>query len=133
MNTPGSPTKPSRVPTIIGWVLTVLLSSLLSFSALGKMLKLPQVETEVTRLGYTMDTTFAIGIVEIACVLIYLFPRTAVLGAILITGYLGGATATHVRIGDPFFGPVIIGVVAWIALFLRDRRIRSLAPWRNLA
>lgn len=133
MTTPSSSTKPSRAPIIVGWVLTVLLSAFLTFSGVGKLLKLPPVETEVTRLGYTMDTIFAIGIVEIACVIVYLFPRTAVLGAILLTGYLGGATATHVRIGDPFIMPVIMGVVAWIALFLRDRRVRALAPWRTRA
>lgn len=133
MTTPSSPAKPSRAPIIIGWVLTVLLSAFLTFSGVGKLLKLPPVETEVTRLGYTMDTIFTIGIVELACVIVYLFPRTAVLGAILLTGYLGGATATHVRIGDPFIMPVIMGVVVWIALFLRDRRVRALAPWRTRA
>jgi hypothetical protein len=133
MSTPSSPTKTSRVPMIVGWVLTILVSAFLTFSAVGKLLKLPPVETEVARLGYTMDTIFTIGIVELACVIVYLFPRTAVLGAILLTGYLGGATATHVRIADPFFGPVIIGVVVWVALFLRDRRVRALAPWRTRA
>lgn len=133
MSTPSTPTKTSRVPMIVGWVLTVLLSAFLAFSAVGKLLKLPEVEPQVTRLGYTMDTIFTIGIIELACVIVYLFPRTAVLGAILLTGYLGGATATHVRIGDPFIMPVIMGVVAWIALFLRDRRVRALAPWRTRA
>ena len=71
------------MPIIIGWVLTVLLSAFLTFSAVGKLLKLSEVEPEVTRLGYTMETIFTIGIVELACVIVYLFPRTAVLGAIL--------------------------------------------------
>jgi Mn2+/Fe2+ NRAMP family transporter len=73
-----------------------------------------------------------IGILEIACTVIYVIPRTSVLGAILLTGYLGGATATHVRIGDPsFFGPVIFGVLVWLGLWLRDARLRALLPLRS--
>jgi hypothetical protein len=61
-----------------------------------------------------------------------LLPRTAVLGAVLLTGYLGGATATHVRINDHnFFIPVVVGIVVWLALYLRDRRVRALLPWRH--
>jgi len=69
--------------------------------------------------------------VEIACAIIYLIPQTSVLGAILLTGYLGGATATHVRVGEPVFMPVIMGVVIWLGIFLRDRRVRALVPIRR--
>jgi hypothetical protein len=70
-------------------------------------------------------------IVEIACALIYAIPQTSVFGAILLTGYLGGATATHVRVGEPFFLPVIVGIVVWLGLFLREGRLRALLPLRG--
>jgi uncharacterized protein YndB with AHSA1/START domain len=71
-----------------------------------------------------------LAFVELGCLAIYLFPRTAVLGAILLTGYLGGATATHVRIGDMFLPPILVGVLVWLGLFFRDERLRVLLPWR---
>jgi hypothetical protein len=62
---------------------------------------------------------------------VYAIPGTSVLGAILLTGYLGGATATHVRIGEPFYFPVIVGVLVWVGLYLREDRLRALVPWRR--
>ena len=70
---------------------------------------------------------FKIGIVEVAIAILFLIPRTAFVGAILLAAYLGGATATHVRVGDPFYFPIIIGVVAWIALGLRKPEVLRLA------
>ena len=82
--------------------------------------------------GYPPTHGRWIVITEIICALLYAFPRTAVLGAILLTGYLGGATATHVRINDPaFVMPVVVGVLIWLGLFLRDGRVRELVPWRS--
>ena len=82
--------------------------------------------------GYPVETGRWIVITEIICALLYAFPRTAVLGAILLTGYLGGATATHVRIGErAMVMPIIVGVLIWLGLFLRDRRVRELVPWRS--
>jgi hypothetical protein len=82
--------------------------------------------------GYPEKVFLPICILEIACAVVYAIPRTSVLGAILLTGYLGGATATHVRIGDPlFFAPVIFGVLVWAGLFLRDNRLRALLPLRS--
>lgn len=78
-----------------------------------------------------MNVAFGLGILEVACVVVYLIPRTAVLGAILLTGYLGGAVATHLRVGDPCFGPILLGVVLWGGLFLRDPRLRTLIPLRS--
>jgi DoxX-like protein len=72
-----------------------------------------------------------LGIVELACTVIYIIPRTSVLGAILLTGYLGGAVATHLRIGEPYFMPIIFGVLVWGGLFLRDERLRALIPLRS--
>jgi hypothetical protein len=81
--------------------------------------------------SYPEMTAWWIFGAEMICVLLYIIPQTAVLGAILLTGYLGGATATHVRAGEPFIFPVIIGVVLWLGLYLRDARIRALVPLRQ--
>jgi hypothetical protein len=70
-------------------------------------------------------------VVELCCVLLYLIPQTAVLGAILLTGYLGGATATHVRVDEAYFMPVVVGILVWLGLYLRDPRLRALVPWRR--
>lgn len=85
-----------------------------------------------SELGYSASLARPIACVEVACVIIYLFPRTAVLGAILLTGYLGGATASHVRAGQPFYLPVAVGVLVWLGLYLRDSRLRTLVPLRKL-
>ena len=81
------------------------------------------------RLGYPENTVAGIGVVLLLCALLYVIPRTSILGAILLTGYLGGAVATHVRVGNPLLGyvlfPVYIGVLVWGSLFLRDPRIRT--------
>ena len=82
--------------------------------------------------GYAGSLAVPLGIVELACMVLYVIPRTAVLGAILMTAYLGGATATHVRIGEPFYIPVLLGVVVWAGLFLRDDRLRALLPLRSV-
>jgi hypothetical protein len=74
-----------------------------------------------------------LGIVEIACTVVYAIPQTAVLGAILLTGYLGGAIATHVRLEEGFLPPVILGVLVWLGIYLRDARLRALLPFRNLS
>jgi uncharacterized membrane protein YphA (DoxX/SURF4 family) len=109
---------------IVGWILSGLLAALLTVgSASGKFTEWEGKEDMFAKLGWTTEVMFKIGIVEVACAILFLIPRTAFLAAILLTGYLGGATATHVRVGDPFYMPVIIGVVVWIALGLRDHRI----------
>jgi hypothetical protein len=83
------------------------------------------------KFGYPPATLPIFGILEVTCVVIYLIPRTAILGAILLTGYLGGAIATHARVGDPFVIPLILGVVVWAGLYVRDERLRSLIPLRQ--
>jgi hypothetical protein len=83
-----------------------------------------------THLGWPRELAIALGIIELTCTLLYAIPQTAVLGAILLTGYLGGAIATHVRIEEGFVPPLILGVMIWLGLFLRDRRLRALIPWR---
>ncbi|MGH9837832.1 MAG: DoxX family protein [Blastocatellia bacterium] len=114
-----------------GRILSALPALMLLFSAVMKLMKPAAVLQEFARLGYQEQTAFGIGILELACAVVYLIPRTAVLGAILLTGYLGGATATHVRIGDPFFIPILVGMAVWGGLYLRDERLRALIPLRG--
>lgn len=117
-----------------GRVLTGLSALMLVFSGAMKLSGNAQmVEQFEKTFGYPGSTLPIIGVVELACVALYLFPRTAVLGAVLLTGYLGGAVATHVRISDPFISPVILGVVIWGGLFLRDPRVRALLPLRTVS
>lgn len=115
----------------IGWVLTVLSVLFMLFSATGKFLKPAGVEENIIPLGWTMDQMTRLGIVEVACSLVYLIPKTAVFGAILLTAYLGGAVATHVRVGQPFFFPIIIGIVVWLGIYLREPRLWPLTPIRK--
>ena len=114
-----------------GRILSTLPALMLLMSGVMKLMKPPELVKEFARLGWSGDLALGIGIVELICVALYVVPRTSVLGAILLTGYLGGATATHVRIGDPFIGPVLIGVVIWLGLYLRDSRLRAIIPLRR--
>jgi hypothetical protein len=111
-----------------GRVAGALPALMLLFSGGMKLAKPAAVVEEMTRLGYPENLVIPLGIVEIACTIVYLIPRTSVLGAILLTGYLGGATATHARLGESFLGPVGFGVLVWLGLFLRDVRLRVLLP-----
>jgi hypothetical protein len=81
--------------------------------------------------GYAAHHAMPIIVVELCCVLLYVIPQTAVLGAILLTGYLGGATATHVRVDEAFIMPVVVGVLVWLGLYLREPRLRALLPLRR--
>jgi hypothetical protein len=85
------------------------------------------------KFGYPESVLSTLAIVELGCALLYAVPQTAVLGAILITGYLGGAVATHVRVEDVFVAPLLLGVLAWLGLYLRDLRVRALLPLRAVA
>src|SRR5437868_4260535 len=89
------------------------------------------------KLGYPVEFAAGIGILLLSCVALYLIPRTSVLGAILVTGYLGGAVASHIRVGNPWFShalfPVYIGLLVWGGLYLRDQRLRALVPFREIS
>ena len=112
-----------------GRLITLLTVAFLLFDAMVKVLNLPVAVQGTVRLGYPAELVMYIGIVELICLGAYLYPRTAVFGAVLLTGYLGGATATQVRLEDPWFVfPVVIGVLVWAGLFLRTGRLRSLFP-----
>ena len=91
----------------------------------------PDVMQGMAKFGYPESLVIPLGITELACTILYLIPQTSVLGAILLTGYLGGATATHVRVGDLFIAPVITGVLVWAGLYLRDPRLHALVPLRK--
>lgn len=123
----------SRKALWAGYILSALPVLGLLFSGAVKIVQPAGagMDVEMKRLGWEMVAPTALGIVELASTIIYIIPRTAVLGAILLTAYLGGATATHVRIGDPFIGPVILGVLIWLGLYLRDPRLRALVPVRS--
>ena len=114
-----------------GRIISALPVLLLLFSAVIKLVKPPEVVEGFTRLGYAESLALGVGILELVCTIVYMIPRTSILGAILLTGYLGGATATHVRIGEPFFAPIILGVLVWGGLFLRDEQLRELIPLRR--
>ncbi|MGZ3302927.1 MAG: DoxX family protein [Isosphaeraceae bacterium] len=114
-----------------GWIASALPVLMLIVSGVMKLVKPAPLVEGFARFGYSDSLALGIGIVELACTVIYLIPRTSVLGAILLTGYLGGATATHVRIGDPFFVPIVLGVLVWAGLLLREERLHALLPLRS--
>ena len=130
--TTASPRPTSKAMVWTGWVLSVLPSLLLLLSGTMKVIKPPDLVKSLEHLGYPESLAVVLGIVEIGSTLIYLFPPTAVLGAILLTGYLGGAVATHARLQEmQFIAPAILGIVIWLGLFFRDSRVRALVPLRR--
>ena len=129
---PVTQTRPvSKKALWTGYVMSAIPVLMLFFSAAMKFAKPPAVMEGLKHLGLPENLVFGLGVLEVACTLLYVIPRTSVLGAILLTGYLGGAVLAHLRVGDPFFGPVIFGVLVWGGLFLRDPRLRALIPLRR--
>lgn len=124
----------SRAAIWTGWIVSILPALFLLFDAAMKLVK-PKVVVDATlQLGYPEKIILPIGVVLLVCTVLYLLPATSVLGAILLTGYLGGAVASHVRHQDVAFDivfPFIFGVLLWLGLFLRETRLRSLVPWRR--
>lgn len=122
----------SRKAQITGRVLSGIAVLFLLFDAIGKLMRPAAVIEGTTQLGYPAEVILPLGIIQAICIILYLVPRTAVLGAILWTGYLGGAVATHVRIDNPLFShilfPVYVAALLWGGLSLRDRRTRALLP-----
>lgn len=109
----------SKTQRIAGWILSGLVTAFLLFSASGKFMDWPGKEEMIKKMGYSIETTKGIGVVEVIATVLYVIPQTAFLGSILLTGYLGGATETHLRMGEPYFFPIIIGVLAWTGYALR--------------
>jgi hypothetical protein len=131
-NTQTAPTPKKMLWT--GRIISALPVLFLLMDGVMKLLK-PRVVVEATvQLGYPESVIVGLGIVLITCTVLYIIPLTSVLGAILLTGYLGGAVATHVRVGEglfPVLFPVIVGVLIWGGLYLRDERVRTLIPLRS--
>ena len=114
-----------------GRIMSALPVLMLTFSGVMKLLNPPGLADGFNHLGVPVNLALGLGILELSCTIIYVIPRTAVLGAILLTGYLGGAVLTHLRVGDPFLAPVLPGVLLWGGLYLRDPRLRALIPLRR--
>jgi DoxX-like family len=134
LETPATAFSVSKKRLWTGRILSFLPALFLLFDGAMKLVKPAFVIEATVKLGYAETVIVGLGVVVLTCTVIYLIPRTAVLGAILLTGYLGGAVATHVRAGQGWFEilfPVFFGILLWGGLFLRDDRLRRLIPLRD--
>jgi hypothetical protein len=124
--------KPSKTQRRVGWGLTTLTVLFMLFDAAGKLALEPHVVEATTKIGYPVAAIRPIGIIALICTILYAIPRTAILGAVLLTGFCGGAVASKVRIEDPLFSSVLFGVyfgiIAWVGLYLRVDALRRLLP-----
>lgn len=121
---------------ITGWVLTGLFALFMLGASVAPKLAGAEVATDTMRqLGWPDGYVLMIGVIELACVLLYLYRRTSVLGAVLMMGLLGGAMATQIRVGSPLFSHILfsiyLGLFMWGGLWLRDPALRALFPWRR--
>ena len=120
---------------VAGYVLTALVALFLTFDTMLKVLALGPAMEGTTQLGYPASSVRVIGMIELMCLTLYLVPNTSVFGGLLLTGYLGGAIATHVRVGNPLFThilfPIYVALLLWGGLFLREPRLRELVPFRR--
>jgi hypothetical protein len=125
----------SRSTLMVGYALTGLAALFLAFDTVMKLLAVQQAVQSTTALGYPASALFTIGVIELVCLTLYLVPATSVSGAILLVGYLGGAVATHVRVGNPLAShvlfPVYVAALLWGGLYLREPRLRALLPFRR--
>jgi len=143
----GKPIEPARTPRATdtptasgkgrlwaGRIMSGLAILFLAFDAVGKLLRLAPVIEGSTQLGYPASVVFGLGVVLLVSVVTYAIRPTSILGAILLTGYLGGAIATHVRVGNPLFThtlfPIYVAILIWGGLYLRDARLRAIIPLR---
>lgn len=125
----------SRRQLWAGRVLSSLAVLFLLFDSTGKLLQVQPVINGTIQLGYPPDIVFTLGVILLTCVVVYVIPRTSVLGALLLTGYLGGAVATHVRVENPLFShilfPTYVAALLWGGLILRDPQLRAFLPIRR--
>jgi hypothetical protein len=129
------PARTSKAALWIGWGLSILMSLFMLLDGSMKLFKPQPVVEATTKLGYLETVILPLGVILLACTVLYIVPPTAVLGAILLTGYLGGAVASHLRAGDDWFPvlfPAVFGVLIWLGLYLRDPRIRAIVPVRKI-
>ena len=117
----------------VGRVISGLIALLFAMSAVMKLKGGAEVTTGMAHLGLSESLMVPLGILEMSCVAIYLIPATSMLGAILLTGYIGEAILAHLRIGDPFFFQIALGACVWLGLYLRENRLRDLIPLRTPA
>ncbi len=126
----------SKTKLWIGRVMTGVAVLFMVMDAISHILNVAPVMEAMTQLGYPAHITPILGIIVLVCLVLYLYPRTAVLGAILLTGYLGGAVASNVRIEAPLFTnvlfPVYLGAMFWGGLYLRDKNIADLIPLKKV-
>jgi hypothetical protein len=115
----------------VGWALSVLATLLFLFSAFMKFKGGPDMDQAMAHLGLPASMVLPLGILELTCVLIYLIPATSVLGAILLAGYVGGTIVTCWRVGDPFIVNIVLGLVLWLGIYLREPRLKELIPLRR--
>ncbi len=121
----------SKTSLWTGRVISALIVLFMLLDGGAKVVKFAPYVEGTTRAGFAASLVVPLGILELVCTIAYAIPRTSVLGAILLTAYYGGATATHVRLGQPFYFPVVFGVLVWLALYLREVRLRALTPLRS--
>jgi hypothetical protein len=125
----------SRKRLWAGQTMSAIAVLFLLFDSVIKLVVIAPVVESFAQLGYPVSLARGIGLLELVCIVVYVIPRTSVLGAILLTGYLGGAVATHVRVGSPLFThilfPTYVGALIWGGLVLREDRLRSLIPLRS--
>jgi len=115
----------------VGRGISVLVSLVFLMSAFMKLKGGAEVMQGMAHLGLPESLILPLAILEVSCVVIYLIPATSILGAILLTGYIGGAICTHVRVGDPFFIQIALGIFVWLGLYLRENRLKALIPLRT--
>lgn len=127
----GSTLKNNRMIIWVGRILSGLVALPFVPSAVMKLTRHPEAVKGMAHLGLPESLIMPLGILELSCVVVYLIPRTSILGAILLTGYIGGAILTHLRIGEPVFLHITLGVLIWLGLYLRDPRLRELLPLKR--
>ena len=120
---------PSKAALRAGWIITVFCTLFLLFDAIMKIIREAHSIKGSVELGWPDSAIVGMGLLLLACTILYILPRTAILGAILLTAYLGGATAIMVRVGAAFAFPVIFGMLVWLGLYLRSGRLRQLVSY----
>jgi hypothetical protein len=135
MSPDSTPARTSRTQRRFGWGLSALTILFMLFDAASKLALESHVVEATTKIGYPVGAIRPIGIIALVCTVLYAIPRTAILGAVLLTGFYGGAVASKIRIEDPLFSSVLFGVylglIAWGGIYLRDDGLRRLFPLRR--
>jgi hypothetical protein len=130
----GELASPAASPRWLIWTGRVISGLMVFMFGMSGVMKFmpggPEMAEGLAHLGLSESMLVPLAILELACVVIYLIPATAVIGAILLTGYVGGAICTHWRVGDPFVIQVVLGVLVWVGIYCRDARLRALIPLR---